>query len=134
LRSSIVTTSSGTSVEEDTFYQAGDKYNWLWHGWTDDTFETGTIFKANGSDLFQFGFGPEGSDQLICTVTIYNESGKTICSLKQEGIPTDEKGKTYYHLGCMSGWTFYLANLKSILEGGLDLRNKDAQLKGVLNS
>jgi hypothetical protein len=39
-----------------------------------------------------------------------------------------------YHVGCKAGWTFYLANLKSILEGGIDMRNKKTRLKEMLNS
>ena len=38
------------------------------------------------------------------------------------------------NVGCKTGWTFYLANLKSLLEGGIDLRNKDELLKDVINS
>jgi hypothetical protein len=34
----------------------------------------------------------------------------------------------------MTGWTFYLANLKSVLEGGLDLRNKNARLQRLVNA
>jgi hypothetical protein len=30
---------------------------------------------------------------------------------------------------CQLGWTFYLANLKSVIEGGVDLRNKNVDLK-----
>jgi hypothetical protein len=34
----------------------------------------------------------------------------------------------------MEGWVFYLANLKSFPEGGIDLRNKNEKLKSVINS
>lgn len=37
-------------------------------------------------------------------------------------------------VGCGEGWVFYLANLKSILEGGIDLRNKNDAIRNVLNS
>lgn len=37
-------------------------------------------------------------------------------------------------LSCKTGWTSYLANLKSVLEGGIDPRNKNEQLKAVINS
>ena len=53
---------------------------------------------------------------------------------KQYNIPTDETGKTDYHIGCREGWVFYLANLKSIQEGGIDLRNKNPGIKKVINS
>ena len=47
-------------------------------------------------------------------------------------IGPDEKLRLY--IGCGEGWTFYLANLKSMLEGGIDLRNKNDKIKGVINS
>jgi hypothetical protein len=37
-------------------------------------------------------------------------------------------------MGCLGGWTFYLANLKSYLEGGVDLRNKNLALNNMVNS
>ena len=65
---------------------------------------------------------------------IKEEQGKRIVELVQEDIPTDEKGKQYYHVGCKTGWSFHLADMKSLFEGGIDLRNKDEQLKDMLNS
>jgi len=52
----------------------------------------------------------------------------------QEEIPTDEKSMQSFYVGCKTGWTFYLANMKSILEGGIDLRNKNEKLQQMLNS
>ncbi len=108
----------------------GDRYLWRWHGWCDDTTETGTILHCNGKDTHQFSFGKAGN----CTVTIRQELGETIVELMQENIPDTEDGKRIWHLGCKTGWTFYLANLKSFLEGGIDLRNKNEQLTEMLNS
>lgn len=42
--------------------------------------------------------------------------------------------KQYVCLGCSNGWTFYLTNLKSVYEGGLDLRNKDEKLSAMINN
>jgi hypothetical protein len=83
---------------------------------------------CNGKDYFQFKFGDAG----ICTVTIKEDHGYTIVELVQSEIPIDEEGMHYYHLGCKVGWTFHLTNMKSIFEGGKDLRNKDVELKNVL--
>lgn len=110
--------------------EKGDTYKWLWHGWPDDTVEYGTIIDCNGIDFIKFSFGKAGD----CTVKIKKEEGETIVELEQVNIPTDEQGKQYWHLGCKTGWTFYLANLKSLFEGGKDLRNRNEQLKNVINS
>lgn len=110
--------------------EKGDSYKWLWHGWPDETVEYGNILDCNGIDFIKFSFGKAGD----CAVTIKKEEGETIVELVQENIPTDEEGKHYWHAGCKTGWTFYLANLKSMYEGGIDLRNRNENLKNVINS
>lgn len=121
---------NGTIKEAAQLAQTGDSYTWRWHGWPDDTVEQGTILECNGNNFFKFSFGKAGN----CAVTIKEENGHTIVELVQDEIPDDEQGRHYWHLGCKTGWTFYFANLKSMLEGGLDLRNRDEQLKNVINS
>ena len=64
----------------------------------------------------------------------YKKGESQVLELLQDSIPDTAEGKHYWHLGCKTGWTFYLTNLKSLLEGGIDLRNKDEQIKNVLNS
>jgi len=112
------------------FVQKGDSYRWRWHGWPDEVTEEGTILECNGKDFFKFTFGKAG----ICSVSIKQEEGLCVVELLQENIPDDEEGRHYWHAGCKTGWTFYLANLKSLLEGGIDLRNKNEKLKNVINS
>lgn len=110
--------------------EAGDSYKWLWYGWTDEVMETGEILAVDGQSHFRFSFGKAG----ICTVSIREELGEHLLELKQEDIPSDEDGRFHWHVGCKTGWTFYLANLKSVLEGGIDLRNRNPAIRGVLNS
>ena len=45
-----------------------------------------------------------------------------------------ETEQQHFYIECGKGWTFYMTNLKSILEGGLDLRNKNINLKQVINA
>lgn len=109
--------------------EQGDTYKWLWHGYDDNSVEYGEVLVADGS-IFRFTFGKAG----ICTVSVREVAGENVIELLQEQIPVDEKGKQYYHIGCQAGWTFYFANLKSILEGGIDLRNRNEQLRNMINS
>lgn len=108
----------------------GDTYIWRWHGYADTVTEEGEILECNGRDFFRFRFGKAGN----CTVRIYQEEGETLVELMQTEIPTDEKGKQNFHIGCKGGWTFYLANLKSLLEGGIDLRNKNEKIQDMINA
>ena len=102
----------------------------MWYGWCDDVVEKGKILEANGKDFIKFTFGKAG----IVNVQIKTEENETIVELTQEEIPVDEESKFNFYVGCGEGWTFYLANLKSILEGGIDLRNKNIKLTRVINS
>jgi uncharacterized protein YndB with AHSA1/START domain len=110
--------------------QKGDTYRWRWHGWSDETTEEGKIADANGKDFLKFSFGKAGD----CSISIKQERGYNIIELVQENIPDTDEARHMWHLGCKTGWTFYLTNLKSLLEGGIDLRNRDEKLKDVINS
>jgi hypothetical protein len=92
--------------------------------------ETTQILEADGSNRLIFTFHAP----MIVSIAILLEQDTKIVELKQEHIPADENSRTSYFVGCGEGWTFYLANLKSVLEGGLDLRNRDPRLQSVINS
>ena len=47
-----------------------------------------------------------------------------VLTLTQENMPIDENGKAAWHLSCCAGWTFFLTNLKSVLENKIDLRGQ----------
>ena len=112
------------------FVKKGDNYSWWWHGYSDDVVEHGKILEANGKDLFKFKFGGAGN----CTIKIYEEEGEHIVELLQDVIPTDEKSKQNWHIGCKTGWTFYMANMKSMLEANVDLRNKNEKIQNVITT
>lgn len=130
LRIAEFKTPDGTIREDGSPVQAGDTYSWLWHGHPDTTAEYGTVTEANGKDRFRFIFGKAG----VVTIQLTDHGGLTEMLLTQDQIPTDEESKANYHVGCSTGWAFYEGNIKSILEGGLDLRNKNPALTNVINS
>lgn len=107
--------------------EKGDTYKWIWHG--SDNVANGEIFETNSPDLIRFSF-------LGCMVAIRlsEEEGETMLELTQSDIPLDEDSRKSLYVGCTRGWTFYLTNLKSILEGGIDLRNRNGSLVNVINT
>lgn len=110
----------GSLRGKDEPFQKGDTYFWRWHGYPDEVFEQHEILEANGTDFLKFRF----SGNCPVGVKIYPKEGLTIVELTQTGIPIEENPAENLFVHCQVGWTFYLANLKSVIEGGIDLRNK----------
>ncbi|MDR5590738.1 hypothetical protein [Christiangramia sp. SM2212] len=81
--------------------------------------------RPENDEFLRFIFGKAG----VVRLKIKEKLDETILELKQENIPTDEESRYNFHVGCKTGWTFYLLNLKSILLDGPDLRNKNSELQ-----
>ena len=103
-------------------------YTWYWYLYSEPM--KGKITNVNGKDYIQFTF--EGD--CLVDVNLEQVDEYIIESLKHHNIPVDNKSKQYVRLGCTNGWTFYLTNLKSIYEGGNDLRNKNEKLSPMVNN
>lgn len=97
-----------------------DTYEWYWHGFDDSAVEKGQVLEVNSIDFLRFTF----SGGSTVSVTIEGKNGLTIVELTQENIPEESDPAKNLFVQCQIGWTFYLTNLKSIIEGGIDLRNK----------
>lgn len=130
LRSAEYQKADGSKRSVEEFVDEGDGYLWRWHGFPDHVNEQRTIVKANGKDQLAFVF----SGNCLVTIQLRQMAVGVMVELTQSNIPTDDKGKADFYFGCGTGWTFYLANLKSVMEGGVDLRNKDETITRVINS
>lgn len=104
--------------------QVGDTYTWRWHGFAEQHAEQGVITKLNGRDHLQFRF----AGNCLVDVQISHLKEGTLVEVVQSEIPEESDPEQNLYVNCLRGWTFYLLNLKSILEGGLDLRNKHNHL------
>lgn len=105
----------------------GDTYVWKWHA--SDFVAEGEVLFNNEKDHLEFTF-------LGCTVSVkvFEEAGENLLEIAQYDIPLDDESRMNLFAGCSRGWTFYATNLKSILEGGIDLRNKNEKLSDVVNT
>ena len=107
---------------------SGSKYQWSYH--LHDEVENGKYWEANGNDHLRFSFAGD----CVVDVKLSEKYNWIIVELRMSEIPTDDISKQEIRLGCYKTWAFYLVNLKSVLEGGLDLRNKDENFKPMLNN
>jgi len=130
LRLAEFKTKDGVVRKKNESIARSDKYKWLWFGYDDTFVEESDIRFVNGKDELEFAF----SGGCIVNVTMKMEDHETICQLTQTMPMDDEKEQRYFFIECGKGWTFYLANLKSILEGGIDLRNKNVNIQNVVNA
>jgi len=108
--------------DSDESINKEDTYEWFWHGYQEG--DKGVVLDTNGTDSLKFTF----SGGSIVTINIEVKKGATILELKQENIPLENDPSKNLYIQCQIGWTFYLSNLKSIVEGGVDLRNKRMDL------
>ena len=120
LRKAEFYTIAGRLRGPDEFISKEDTYEWYWHGFDDTTVEKGQVLEVNIIDFLKFSF----SGGSIVSVSIESKNGLAVLELTQENIPEESDLTKSLYVQCQTGWTFYLANLKSILEGGIDLRNK----------
>ncbi len=118
----------GTLAGMDKPVTQGMKYNWSWYLY--DILEEGFINIANGTDHIRFTFAGD----CLVDVRLSMQYEYTIIELEQSNIPVDDESKKNIRLGCHEGWSFYLVNLKSIYEGGHDLRATDTRLQPMLNN
>ena len=130
LRLAEFTNDSGQLRNKHELIQRGDTYKWLWFGYDDAVVEQREILGANNRNELEFAF----SGSCVVKVSTTLEDGETICELTQTMTMEDEGEQRYFFIECGKGWTFYLTNLKSVLEGGIDLRNKIESVKNVINA
>ncbi len=107
--------------------QKADKYKWYW---LYKNFSTeGEILEAETNRILKFTFGSAG----IVAITLTEDEGRTLVELKQENYPGQKYDEDAY-INCYVCWTFYLANLKSVMETGYDLRDRDTNyMEGFVN-
>lgn len=123
------------SVEDfrkpDELIQKGDSFWWKWNNW--DFTEEGQILDANGDNFISFTFGSGGNVDVL----LKEKNDLTEVILTQYDIPTDEKSKMELYVGCISGWTFWLTNLKAYLEHDITLHAiglKQSETTDLVNS
>ncbi|MFC0182303.1 Uncharacterized conserved protein YndB, AHSA1/START domain [Pseudarcicella hirudinis] len=129
LRTALFRDSENELRNPDQFIAENDNYEWKWFGYPDYVQE-GRVMSSKEENSLSFSF----TENCLVTVKIMKENGENLVELTQKNIPFDINPKTNLYVACGEGWTFYLANLKSVLEGGIDLRNRNDLIQNVINA
>lgn len=97
----------------------GGNFMWEWFG---NVQEKGIILEVKKPNRLSMTFAG-----CVLDINIKKDKRGTFMTLHQHHIPLDDKNKAGTHLSCFGGWTFFITNLKSYLENGIDLREKDVK-------
>ena len=102
-----------TSGPKDALVAAGDEYRFRYvqpfeHG--------GRCLAMTENELLSFTFG---SMEVVVTFEVIEGGTKVV--LSQSGI----EDQVFSHMNCRSCWLYFMTNLKSVLEHGIDLRDHD---------
>ena len=110
-------TESGEERATDESARPQDTYRWEWrHGHAID----GVIYNVVPNRSMAFTFGDMEAEVRLTVV-----GDQTELVLRQWSIPNTDEGRAIGHLNCRSCWIYFLTNLQSVLEHGVDLRNTD---------
>jgi uncharacterized protein YndB with AHSA1/START domain len=116
----------GTPRPESEVVASGDEYQWEWH---QDLRSKGTVLEVEENERLVFTFGdkePGSGQKIIVTVTVSAvEDGTTLLRLVQENMADTPEAHVRWHMQCNLGWSFFMTNLKGLLEYGIDLRETD---------
>ena len=124
LKTADYTTAENNKRPDDENYQVGDEYLWEWHNW--DGSSKGKVLAQNGEDHLKFEF----ADGVVDVKITKYKDGRSLVTLVQSNIPTDDESRMNIFCGCSCGWSFWLTNLKAYMEHGILLNEKNADLRG----
>jgi uncharacterized protein YndB with AHSA1/START domain len=107
---------------------AGDTYYWEWH---QDLRTQGTILEVVENERLVFTFGdkePGSDEKIIVEVEVLTqEDGVTLLRLVQKNMADTPQAHVSWHMQCNLGWSFFMTNLKGLLEYSVDLRETDRE-------
>lgn len=111
-----VFTNDGGKVNGGLIPEAGDYYHWKWLAKTHEV--AGKVIATDPGHKVKYTFG--AAYFVTFTITA-EEKGLTRLTLRQQ-CNEDVEFNEFNYINCCIAWTFFLTNLKSVMEQGIDLR------------
>lgn len=119
-------TRNGNLVPSEELISAGDSYRWKWLAKDYET--TGKTIQVIKDERIKFTFG----SMFEINVSVVAENSRTRFTLSQNYKPGTAKND-FAHINCCVCWAFFLTNLKSVVEHGIDLRETEANDESLVN-
>ena len=121
LKAASFQASDEAAPRADGAARGGDALTWTWQS---GAVMEGCVLAVEWPPRLAATFGRAGT----CEATFLPEGQGTMVQVTQTDLPDAAT-----HIECSNNCTFYLTNLKSVLEGGQDLRETDPGRAGVVN-
>lgn len=107
----------GSPRGRDEVVRPGDTYHW---SYVHDFAHGGTFLEVQANRLVRFTFG-----DMTVAVRFRAVEDATEVALHQTGCATEDPERAWQHVNCRSCWVYFLTNLRSVLAGDVDLRDRD---------
>ncbi len=104
----------------------GDSFLWKWLN--KDLELKGIITDSDGKSEFGFTFGPSFFVKIKLT-----ESGERTKLVLTQSYQDSSSENEFGFINCCVCWVFFLTNLKSVAEHGIDLRETEADIEMLVN-
>jgi hypothetical protein len=127
--------SDGIIKDKNEIAAEGDKFIWKWLN--KDLKIEGKVLNSIIPERFEFTFGPMYE---VCINLSEDETGVRVeLNQKRKNVfsPVSEtrdiSNEDFNFLNCCVCWVFFLTNLKSVIEFGIDLREKNVRDEMLIN-
>ncbi len=129
LGSAIYTDPEGNFREDNEKVIAGDQYTWNWL--QKDYVVLGEVVETDGVTTVSFSFG----DPFVVTFEVRKipETNKVRVDLLQSYTSKNTIKGDFGYINCCVCWVFFLTNLKSVIEHGIDLRETEVHDEALVN-
>lgn len=124
--SAVYSDTNGNNKAKNETAQSGDTFSWQWL--KKDLKIDGKVIDAVKNEKFSFTFG----NSFIVTISIKQLKGRILFTLHQ-AYNKDAEQNDFAHINCCVCWTFFMTNLKSVVEHGNDLRETLEDDESLLN-
>jgi len=111
-----ITGPDSVELEPDTEARPGDRFVWRWHN---GRRLVGEYLQAKTKNEVQFTFG----DSKVSVVALPYKTG-SLLRLRQYDIPDTQEARMHIYGNCRAAWVYFLTVLKTLLEHGVDGRDK----------
>jgi uncharacterized protein YndB with AHSA1/START domain len=117
---------SGAVRKPDTPASAGDRYVWRWDSGAK---VEGTFLAVEPEKEVDFTF-----NEAKVRVRLHPRDGGTLLELHQYGMEDTPDKRMHLHANCRGGWVYFLTVLKTLMEHGVDGRDRSRAMGGAFST